>query len=86
MKWKGSVLAVVALSIVLLAGCSNDGGDAVKSVSGMVSGKVSDGPIHGATVFIDSNNNNEHDSSELSTVTDDDGTYMACYLRKPTFG
>jgi hypothetical protein len=76
MKGKGSVLAVVALSIALLAGCSNDGGDAVKSVSGMVSGKVSDGPIRGATVFIDSNNNNEHDSSELSTVTDDDGSYV----------
>ncbi len=62
--------------IALLTGCSSDSGDSVESFPGMVSGKVSDAAIRGATVFIDSNNNSEYDSGELSTVTEDDGSYV----------
>ena len=78
MKVKGLVLAVVGLLLAtFLAGCSNnDSGGGAQPVSNMISGKVSDGPIHGATVFIDSNNNGEHDSSEIFTVTDYDGSYV----------
>ena len=78
MKVKGLVLAVVGILLAtFLAGCSNnDSGGGAQPVSNMISGKVSDGPIHGATVFIDSNNNGEHDSSEIFTVTDYDGSYV----------
>jgi len=41
-----------------------------------ISGKVADGAISNAHVFIDTNNNNEFDNNELDTYTDEHGNYI----------
>ncbi len=57
----GAVAAVVALA---LAGCGGGSGDASPASQVTLSGTIADGPIAGATVFLDLNNNMAHDPGE----------------------
>lgn len=58
----GTLLAAVALA---LAGCGGGGsGDAPTTRQFTLSGTIADGPMAGATVFLDLNNNMAHDAGE----------------------
>jgi len=64
------VTAATLLTIGLLAGC---GGSGTSTTS--VSGKVADGYLVGATVFMDKNGNYQLDAGEPSATTDQNGAY-----------
>lgn len=70
-------LSTVLLSAGLLVACGGGGGSGSSEESGTtVSGKVVDGPIQGAQVFLDLNNNFEHDSGEpISVPSAADGAF-----------
>lgn len=57
----GAVAAAVALA---LAGCGGGSGDASPASQFTLSGTIADGPIAGATVFLDLNGNMAHDAEE----------------------
>lgn len=57
----GAVAAAVALA---LAGCGGGSGDASPPSQFTLSGTIADGPIAGATVFLDLNSNMAHDAGE----------------------
>ena len=57
----GAVAAAVALA---LAGCGGGSGDASPASQFTLSGTIADGPIAGATVFLDLNSNMAHDAGE----------------------
>lgn len=59
--------------IVGLAACGGGGGGSVTPTA--LSGKVADGYIQGATVYLDLNNNQTQDSGEPSAVTSAGGSY-----------
>lgn len=65
------VTAAALLTVGLIAGCG--GGDSSAPTS--VSGKVADGYLVNATVFLDKNNNYQLDPGEPSTLTDGTGYY-----------
>ncbi|WP_224982292.1 hypothetical protein [Geomonas agri] len=65
-----AVAAVVGLG--LLAGC---GGGGSSSTSATVAGKVADGYLEKATVFLDKNNNYRLDAGEPNTQSDANGAY-----------
>lgn len=69
----------MALSIALLAACGGGGGSSSGAATGNTAtsfgGKVVDGTIEGATVFLDLNNNQTQDSGEPSAVTNNQGVY-----------
>jgi len=62
------------LATGLIAGCGGSGSTA-STVTTSVSGKVADGYLVGATVFLDKNNNYQLDSGEPSATTDATGSY-----------
>lgn len=62
-----------ALTVGLIAGCGS--GSSTPAVSAAVSGKVADGYLVGATVFLDKNSNYQLDAAEPKTVTDANGAY-----------
>lgn len=69
------VLTIAAsLSLGILAGCGG-GGSSTPSASVAVSGKVADGYLVGATVFMDKNGNYRLDAGEPSATTDQNGAY-----------
>ncbi|MSN27402.1 MAG: hypothetical protein GJV46_16255 [Geobacter sp.] len=61
------------IAVGLIAGCGGSGSTPATSTA--VSGKVADGYLVGATVFLDKNSNYQLDSGELSTMTDANGAY-----------
>lgn len=75
----GTILAAV-LTVSLIAGCGGGSGSASSntantSASVSVSGKVADGYLAGATVFLDKNGNYQMDAGEPSAMTDAQGAY-----------
>lgn len=58
----------------LLSGCSSDSSDSTSSAT-TISGKVADGYLVNATVFLDRNVNYRLDNGEPSTTTDTNGAY-----------
>ncbi len=64
-----AVTAVLAVGII--AGCGGGSG----STPSVVSGKVADGYLEKATVFLDKNGNYKMDAGEPSTITDANGAY-----------
>jgi len=56
------VLALAIVPATLLTGCGGGGSDAASAAT--ISGQVVDGPIQGASVFLDLNNNFKHDAGE----------------------
>jgi hypothetical protein len=71
---KKQVLAVIGIiSALSLAGCGSGGGS--NSSLTAVSGKVADGYLVGATVFLDKNGNYQLDAGEPSAITDANGAF-----------
>ena len=72
-KRLGAVSAAVALA---LAGCGGGSGDASPASQFTLSGTIADGPIAGATVFLDLNSNMSHDAGEpISLPSAADGAF-----------
>lgn len=71
---KLSVTIAAVLTVGLIAGCGG-GGSSTPASSTAVSGKVADGYLVGATVFLDKNGNYQMDAGEPSTTTDANGAY-----------
>lgn len=77
---KKQIAAVLTLMIAsVVAGCGSSGTNSMMSSQGgstaSVSGKVADGYLVGATVFLDKNGNYQMDSGEPSATTDQNGAY-----------
>lgn len=72
------ILTLMATSVV--AGCGGSGTNSMMSPQGgstsSISGKVADGYLVGATVFLDKNGNYQMDSGEPSATTDQNGAYI----------
>ena len=69
---KKYVIAVSIVSLALINGC---GGGSSSSPSITVSGKVADGYLRGAEVFLDMNNNYQWDAGEPKTTSGAGGVY-----------
>lgn len=69
---KHLVTIAAALTVGLIAGC---GGSGTNTPTTLISGKVADGYLVGATVFMDKNNNYRLDAGEPSATTDANGAY-----------
>ncbi|MDA8414548.1 MAG: hypothetical protein M0023_12290 [Desulfobacteraceae bacterium] len=67
------VTIAALLTVGLIAGCGGSGSTPASSAA--VSGKVADGYLVGATVFMDKNNNYQLDAGEPHTTTDANGAY-----------
>jgi len=65
------ITIAAALTVGLIAGC----GGGSSSTPTAISGKVADGYLVGATVFLDKNSNYQLDAGEPSTTTDASGAY-----------
>lgn len=74
---KQLITVAAALAVGLIAGCGSGGSTpaASTSASAALSGKVADGYLAGATVFLDKNGNYQLDAGEPSTMTDANGAY-----------
>jgi len=68
-----AVLCIISAGII--AGCGGGGGGGGSATSTTISGKVADGYLSGAEVFLDKNGNYQWDSSEPKTTTDGNGAY-----------
>lgn len=66
------ILVAGLLSIGIIAGCGSSG---TNTPTTSISGKVADGYLVGATVFLDKNGNYQLDSGESSATTDLNGGY-----------
>lgn len=64
---------IVVLLAGIIAGCGSSGSNRAPTTS--ISGKVADGYLVGATVFLDKNGNYKLDAGEPSTTTDANGAY-----------
>lgn len=69
--------ALSMITVGLIAGCGGGGGSdsGVTATSTTISGKVADGYLSGAEVFLDKNGNYQWDVNEPRTTTDDNGEY-----------
>lgn len=70
---KHLIIIAAALTVGLIAGCGGDSN--TPAASSAVSGKVADGYLVDATVFLDKNSNYQLDAGEPSTTTDANGAY-----------
>ena len=66
------ILVAGLLAIGIIAGCGSSG---TNTPTTTISGKVADGYLAGATVFLDKNGNYQLDSGEASATTDLNGGY-----------
>ncbi len=70
---KTRMLAVLTIiSAGIIAGCGSSG---TSTPTAAISGRVADGYLVGATVFMDKNGNYQLDAGEPSATTKDDGSY-----------
>lgn len=67
------VTIAALITVGLIAGCGGSGSTPASSAA--VSGKVADGYLVGATVFMDKNNNYQLDANEPHATTDANGAY-----------
>ena len=68
---KKLIITAAALSLGIIAGCGGGGSTPATSILG----KVADGYLVNATVFMDKNNNYQLDAGEPSTTTDANGAF-----------
>jgi len=73
MKKKALALLCI-ISAGIIAGCGGSSGTGNSATS--VSGKVADGYLVNATVFLDKNRNYQLDAGEPSDITDSNGAYL----------
>ena len=74
------LIAACFINAALITGCGQSttagvGTGGTGSVAKSISGKVADGYLVGATVFLDKNGNDQWDTGEPTTKTDTDGAY-----------
>lgn len=67
--------AAVVLCAGIITGCSGSGGDQMMSGSTSVTGKVADGYLANAVVFLDKNGNYQLDAGEPNMITDPTGSF-----------
>jgi hypothetical protein len=72
--------AAIILAIGSISGCGGSGSEntaagTTNKAGTAISGKVADGYLVGATVFLDKNVNYQLDADEPSAITDDNGAY-----------
>jgi len=60
---------------VVIAGCGGGGSSSSSATTTTISGKVADGYLAGAEVFLDKNGNYQWDGAEPKTTTDANGAY-----------
>lgn len=77
---KSILVLLTVVSAVFLAGCGSSNGTTTSvttpgSSSISILGKVADGYLVGATVFLDKNKNYQLDAGEPSAITDNNGAY-----------
>ncbi|KAB0669888.1 carboxypeptidase-like regulatory domain-containing protein [Oryzomonas sagensis] len=72
---KKTILAAAMITVGLIAGCGSGGGTTPATGTTSLSGKVADGYLVGATVFLDKNGNYQLDAGEPSATTDANGAY-----------
>ena len=75
---KKYITSAAVMMVAIIAGCGGGGGTTAAttvSATTTISGKVADGYLVGAQVFLDKNNNYLLDSGEPSAITGPDGTY-----------
>ena len=75
---KHLITAVTLLTVGLIAGCGSGGTSTTATTNTpttSISGKVADGYLAGATVFMDKNGNYQLDAGEPSATTDANGSY-----------
>jgi hypothetical protein len=80
LKWFGLLGGIIAICYVITACSANEGTTTAGVGTGgtgtiIVIGKVADGYLANATVFLDKNGNYRHDEGEPSTTTDANGAY-----------
>jgi len=71
MFYKITTVTAILVSAII-AGCGVSNGNAPTT---SIAGKVADGYLAGATVFLDKNSNYQLDAGETSTTTDQNGAY-----------
>jgi hypothetical protein len=69
------IKTISAVTTILIAGIIAGCGSSTQSVANSVTGKVADGYLVGATVFLDKNGNYQLDAGEPSATTDANGVY-----------
>ena len=76
---KQTVAILTIIAAGMIAGCGSGGTTSMMSPQGgsrsSISGKVADGYLAGATVFMDKNGNYQLDAGEPSATTDQNGAY-----------
>lgn len=78
---KKALAAICVISVGIIAGCGGGGGGTTGSATtpgsttASITGKVADGYLVNATVFLDKNNNYQLDAGEPSAITDSTGAY-----------
>ncbi|WP_345969507.1 tandem-95 repeat protein [Sulfurimonas sp. HSL1-6] len=70
---KISQIMLSVAAVIAIGGCG--GGGSSNNTSSASGGGVVDGYVSGATVFVDSTGEGEHNATELSTVTDANGDF-----------
>lgn len=71
-----ALAALCIMAACIIAGCGGSGSGSSGSVtSTTISGKVADGYLSGAEVFLDKNGNYQWDGGEPKTTTDGNGAY-----------
>jgi len=77
MKKQALVAVLTIISAGIIAGCGGGGGGTtVDSSTTSIAGKVADGYLVDATVFLDKNRNYQLDAGEPSDITDSNGAYL----------
>ena len=69
------VTAATVLSVGLIAGCGSNGTSSSSTPTTSITGKVADGYLVNATVFMDKNGNYQLDPGEPFAMTDANGAY-----------
>lgn len=78
-------IALCLISVTIIAGCGTSSGDVTSagvgtggtgSLAKSISGKVADGYLVNATVFLDKNGNYQLDAGEPSAISDANGAYQ----------
>jgi hypothetical protein len=72
---KRALAVLCIISSGIMAGCGSSGSSTIPAATTSVSGKVADGYLVNATVFLDKNFNYQLNAGEPSAVTDSNGAY-----------
>lgn len=70
-----ALAALFIMAACTIAGCGGSGSGSGSVTSTTISGKVADGYLSGAEVFLDKNGNYQWDGGEPKTTTDGNGAY-----------